>query len=100
MPFYPTINVPDEKRIFTNTFAGYNHNLKIADGEFYEEQNMCSDDYPVLSSRKPRGLVRVLDTCQGIIAKDDLYYVNNNRLYKNGTSTDYLLVWRMRKTRI
>ena len=87
MPFYPTINVPDEKRIFTNTFAGYNHNLKIADGEFYEEQNMCSDDYPVLSSRKPRGLVRVLDTCQGIIAKDDLYYVNNNRLYKNGTAT-------------
>ncbi len=87
MPFYPTINVPEEKRIFTNTFAGYNHNLKIADGEFFEEQNMCSDDYPVLSSRKPRGLVRVLDTCQGIIAKDDLYYVNNNRLYKNGTAT-------------
>lgn len=87
MPFFPTINVPDEKRIFTNTFAGYNHNLKIADGEFFDEQNMCSDDYPVLSSRKPRGLVRVLDTCQGIIAKDDLYYVNNNRLYKNGTAT-------------
>ena len=42
MPFYPTINVPDEKRILTNTFAGYDHNLKIADGEFYEERNMSA----------------------------------------------------------
>ena len=24
MPFYLTTNVPDEKRLLTNTFAGYN----------------------------------------------------------------------------
>ena len=32
-------------------FKGYNHKLFIADGEFYEMQNMTADYYPVLSPR-------------------------------------------------
>lgn len=35
-------------------FRGYNHNLRISDGEFYEMENMSSDCYPVLAPRKPR----------------------------------------------
>ena len=39
---------------FINTFLGYNHNRVIADGEFYNMQNMTSDNYPLLSPRAKR----------------------------------------------
>jgi len=40
-----------------DAFGGYNHNLRIRDGEFYEMQNMTSDFFPVLSPRGRRGLL-------------------------------------------
>lgn len=38
-------------------FGGYNHTLGASDGEIYDMENMTSDHYPVLSTRKER-LVR------------------------------------------
>lgn len=38
-----------------DTFLGYNHNLRIADGEFYDMKNLTGDHYPVLTPRKARG---------------------------------------------
>lgn len=40
-----------------DVFGGYNHNLRIGDGEFYEMQNMTSDFFPVLSPRGSRGIL-------------------------------------------
>lgn len=37
-----------------NTFMGYNHNPIISDGEFYDMENMTSDNFPLLSPRKKR----------------------------------------------
>ena len=37
-----------------DTFKGYNHNLRIGDGEFYDMQNMTADYYPVASTRALR----------------------------------------------
>lgn len=52
--FYPQREVPAKSQLFTQEWRGYNHNLRIADGEFYDMQNMTGDDYPVLAPRKAR----------------------------------------------
>lgn len=65
-------------------FAGYNHNLVIGDGEFYDMQNMTSDYYPVLSPRRKRGLIQTLSRPNGIFAKGKLAYVDGTRFYYDG----------------
>ena len=73
---YPQLTpIPSEKR-FTDAFRGYNHNLRIGAGEFYNMENLTSDLYPVLSPRKPRGLYANPASPQGLIAKESLCYVD------------------------
>ena len=36
-------------------FGGYNHNLRIGEGEFYDMKNLTSSYYPLLATRQPRG---------------------------------------------
>lgn len=66
---YPTLPVGNSSRQMVDEFRGYNHNLRIGDGEFYEMENMSSDCYPVLSPRKPR---RVVDQST---APNGMFYV-------------------------
>lgn len=88
MPLLPTFNENSTSRVVTDTFAGYNHNLKIADGEFYDTGNLSSKYYPLLSTREKRGLVREFSVYQGITALDGkLAFIDNQRLYYNGTDT-------------
>lgn len=85
MPFnYPIINAPDATRDFQETFAGYNHNLRISDAEFYDMKNMTGDFYPVLSPRKKRGIAEQLTNPQAIFCKDALCYIDDNHLFING----------------
>ncbi|MBS7174654.1 MAG: hypothetical protein KH050_10365 [Clostridiaceae bacterium] len=65
-------------------FKGYNHKLFIADGEFYEMQNMTADYYPVLSPRAPRGTKLHLEKPNGIFAKEKLIWVDGNKFYFGG----------------
>ena len=37
--------------VFNQEFRGYNHNLHIASGEYYELANISTDHYPVIASR-------------------------------------------------
>ena len=68
-----------------DVFRGYNHNLRIGEGEFYEMTNLTSADYPVLSPRSQRGVYHnSVSKPQGLIAKDALCYVDNGRWYING----------------
>ena len=56
---YPILNSSKESRQtvdIIDTFAGYNHNLKIGDNEFYDVLNLSSDEAPVLATRRARGL--------------------------------------------
>lgn len=94
MPFFPTVQAQTAQRRVTDVFAGYNHNLRINDGEFYDEENLCSDDYPLLSTRRQRGVYAAPAAAQGLIAKDALCYVdgtefviNENRI-EMGLSTE------------
>jgi hypothetical protein len=59
-----------------DTFRGYNHNLRIGDGEFFDMKNMASNNYPVLCPRKNRGVYTTAENPLGLIAKDSLCYVD------------------------
>lgn len=73
---YPTFAAPDSSRDMVDVFKGYNHNLRIGDGEFFDMKNMTSDYYPVLSPRGQRGVYADTNSPQGLIAKDALCYVD------------------------
>lgn len=73
---YPSLTAPKCTRQTVDTFRGYNHNLKIWDGEFWDMENLSSDEYPVLSPRKPRGIYCKTSSPQGILSKGELCYVD------------------------
>ncbi len=73
---YPTLNVKQKSRQMLDAFYGYNHNLRIGDSEFYDMNNMTSDYYPVIAPRKNRGVYSNSTKVAGIIAKDNLCYVD------------------------
>lgn len=77
MPTYPTIQETARSQQVTDTFGGYNHNLKVPEGEFYEMENLCGDDYPLLATRKQRNTLQVsAENLQAMVSKGDkLYYI-------------------------
>ena len=70
-----------------DVFGGYSHNVRIRDNEFYDMKNLSSDFYPVLSPRGKRGVhtYATLGThsCNGLIDKDGICYVDGTALYIN-----------------
>ena len=85
---YPTLTAPSGSREMLDTFKGYNHNLRIADGEFYDMENMTSSHYPLLSPRGKRGVYASPAAPMGLIAKDGLCYVDGESLVVNGYPVD------------
>lgn len=73
---YPTLRELNTSRTLIDVFKGYNHNLRIGEGEFYDMKNLSSDSYPVLSPRPKRGIYATPNTPQGMVAKDALCYVD------------------------
>ena len=73
---YPTLTELNTSREIVDVFKGYNHNLRIGDGEFFDMTNLSSDNYPVLSPRPKRGVYAVPSIPQDMVAKDSLCYVD------------------------
>lgn len=78
MKYYPRLNELPTTRETTDVFRGYNHNMRIGDGEFYDMKNISSANFPVLSPRPPRGVYATPTKPQGLIAKDTLCYVDGS----------------------
>ena len=89
---FPTLNVKQKSRQMSEAFLGYNHNLRIGEGEFYDMKNMTSDFYPVLSPRAKRGLYVTPTSPNGLITKDALCYVDGSDFVKNQYSYDTGLI--------
>lgn len=85
---YPTLKVRKKYRQMTDDFRGYNHNLRIGEGEFFDMKNMTSDYYPVLSPRGKRGVYAAPAKPTGLIAKDALCYVDGSKFVINGYEVD------------
>lgn len=92
----PMLNELSTSRSMTDVFKGYNHNLRIGDGEFYDMENLTSSHYPVLSPRGIRGVYAAPTDPQGLIAKDTVCYVDcvvenhadGARFYMNGDEVE------------
>ena len=85
---YPTLYAKEASRKMVDVFKGYNHNLRIGDGEFFDMKNMTSDYYPVLSPRKKRGVYASPNSPKGLIAKDALCYVDGTKFVINEYPVD------------
>lgn len=77
----PELTELTTSRSVVDAFGGYNHNLRIGDGEFYDMKNLTSSYYPVLSPRNKRGIYAYTDSPQGMISKDALCYVDGETFY-------------------
>lgn len=68
------------------SFGGLDHNLSAGDGELYWMENLSSREFPLMTPRKQRGLMRTLTTPNGIGALDKPWWVDGTSFYYNGTS--------------
>ena len=80
---YPSLSELSTSRELIDVFKGYNHNLRIGDGEFYDMQNLTSADYPVLSPRSQRGVYLSEGNPHGLIVKDSLCYLDGTKFVIN-----------------
>ena len=84
----PTLTELATSRDMVDAFLGYNHNLRIGGGEFYDMKNLTSSYYPVLSPRSKRGIYASPTNPQGMIAKDAFCYVDGPNFVINGYPID------------
>lgn len=84
MKYYPQLSELPATRQMIEVFRGYNHNLRIGDGEFYDMKNLTSNDFPVLSPRSKRGVYVSSGIPQGMVAKESLCYVDSGDIVING----------------
>lgn len=80
----PKLRVLNSGRQVVDSFRGYNHNLRIGDGEFYDMRNMTSDHYPVLSTRPKRGLLGDVVKPSGLLSKGELCRVEGGAFFIGG----------------
>ena len=86
---YPSTVYSTPSRLFTDSFFGYNHNLKIGDGEWYDTTNLSTNNYPLMSQRPKRGRINtVWNDLQGVTFKDALIYVDGSYVYMNGSKIE------------
>ena len=97
---YPTLTELNASRQMIDVFSGYNHNLRIPEGEFYEMENLTSADYPVLSPRPKRGVYESPSAPYGLISKDALCYVDGSYFYINKNKVEGLTLTQGTKTLI
>ena len=81
---YPKLKELPTSREMIDVFKGYNHNLRIGSGEFYDMENLSSDNYPVLSPRSQRGVYASPYAPQGMVSKDSLCYIDGDTFVING----------------
>ena len=79
----PELTPAQQDTLMTTTFAGYNHNEIIQDGEMYDTENLSGDMYPVLSLRKKRGYISLSgnDALTGIGGRDQLTFIRGTKVY-------------------
>ncbi len=82
----PILNELETTRDMIDVFKGYNHNLRIGEGEFFNMKNLTSTYYPVLSPRGRRGVYVTPEDSdpQALIQKDSLCYVDGTDFIVNG----------------
>lgn len=81
---FPILNEVSQYREMTTVFGGYNHQLSCQEGQFFDMKNMTSQFFPILSPRNYRGIVKNFVNPQGILDKEDVLWIDSQKLYING----------------
>ena len=81
---FPYLYDTSRARDINSVFAGYNHRHSCLEGQFYDMKNMSSQFFPSLAPRPQRGIITKLTKPQGILDKEDLWWVDDSKLYRNG----------------
>ena len=101
---YPYLQEQPSSRQMVDVFKGYNRNLRIADGEFCEMENMTSDHYPVLSPREKRGKVESVSDPVGMfyVPGGATFFTNGNTLLmrSSGNATTHTIAEKLITTQI
>lgn len=89
---FPQLDSSSAQREYQEQFAGYNHNIRIGDTEFYDMQNMTGNYYPVLSPRDKRGIVQQFIKPKCMASRDNLCYIDGMYLYIDGEKVDHIIL--------
>ena len=81
---FPRLQETTKHRNITTVFGGYNHQISCDEGQFFNMKNMSSKYFPILSPRQNRGIVKRFTNPQGILDKEDLWWIDDKVLYRNG----------------
>lgn len=65
-------------------FGGLNHTLSAGQGDLFWMENLTSDEYPLLSTRKKRYRIKTLAKPNGIFGEDELCHVDGTAFYYGG----------------
>lgn len=87
--FYKTVDDEQNQRGMIDTWLGYSHTYRCNAGEFYDEENLSSDGYPVLMPRKRRPIILEGKDIRGILLDNgELVYLQNTTLHAGGKEWD------------
>jgi hypothetical protein len=81
---FPILNEVEQYREMTTAFGGYNHRMSCQEGQFFDMKNMTSKYFPILSPRSKRAIIKTFQNPQGVLEKEDLWWIDNRILYRNG----------------
>ena len=83
-------HAPRIRRVTQTVFGGIDHREGTADGQIYDMTNLSGINYPVLSPREPRMIIRKLENPHGIYARDGLIWVDGSELWRMAeAATEY-----------
>ena len=84
---YPLLNNIPTSQLWTEQFTGLDRRPRTYDGAFDAMGNMTGEPWPLIASRKKRGLVAALEKPQGMIAMEKLAWIDGGTLYYGGEPT-------------
>lgn len=89
---FPIIEDIEQSKEMTTYFAGLVKKLSCQEGSFFDMKNMTAEHFPLLSPRDRRGINKKFTDLQAIIDKDDLVWIDNDKLFiNNEEKTDVTL---------
>lgn len=88
----PTLQVRAKAQSYITEFGGYDHRPVIREGNWYDEQNLASDQYPLMTVRRNRERVQavdgnIVDTIVSVAGKEHLVLLTaDGEIRVNGQS--------------
>ncbi len=84
---YPMLNPTASRQVWTEEFSGLDRRPRTGNGSFSAMGNMTGENWPLLCSRKKRGVVAELERPLGLLAAEKLAWIDGPALYYDGKPT-------------